>query len=204
MELLLNLLFKLLIPACAVQFPHDQRGSQRGSWCPGHSSGWSVPGAGWLSRRWWCWPRPGWRSAPCNKPLHPRWWSPSPWSGSEKPWGKHRIFHKHKVHYYDNHVFVLLHQVLVSHYLENKSLIHICCMWMSQRSLTFQYSSAKLRLNMGLETSQWKTHSISFALMLFLTHFLEFTEGSASHTSDRKKRKGRNYLLWNSSSPGKV
>lgn len=59
----------------------------------------------------------------------------------------------------------------------------------SQSSLTSQYSSAKLRLNMGLETSQWKIHSISFVLMLFLTHLLEFAEGSASHISDRKKKK---------------
>lgn len=68
----------------------------------------------------------------------------------------------------------------------------------------FMNLPVQLRLNMGLETSQWKTHSISFALMLFLTHFLNFTEASASHTNDRKKRKGRNHLFWNSFSLGKV
>lgn len=75
----------------------------------------------------------------------------------------------------------------------------------SQSSLTSQYSSAKLRLNMGLETSQWKIHSISFVLMLFLTHFLEFAEGSASHISDRKKKKKQKlFTLKQGITPGQV
>lgn len=49
----------LLVPACCVQSPHDQRESQKGFWSPEHSSKLSVLKDVWLSQHLWYLPQQG-------------------------------------------------------------------------------------------------------------------------------------------------